>query len=136
VSTRRQDILDDLRTTIGGVAGMGDVEVNRTEDFGEGTTYPATNLRSGSFALDLEASSFGMDEWDFTVEADIITFGDPEELMGLVHAAVMADRRRGGLADNTTLIEAEPNYNLNPPTGANGLTMKYQVRYEVPAGTI
>ena len=134
--TRWEAIKEYARAGMAAITGFGDAVTDVVDPFGEGTAYPAGNVRDGNSDINLEFSSFGMDEWERELHIDVVTLGgDLEALRAKINAAVLADLTLGGLADRVLFRGVEKDVKFDPSSGAQAMTITYQVSYELPTGS-
>ncbi len=134
--TRWESILEYVRAAAASAAGMGSAETNAVDPLGQGTVFPAANVREGNSDINLDLSSLGMDEWERELHIDVVTLGgDLEALRAKINAAVLADLTLGGLADMVLFRGVEKDVKFDPSSGAQAMTITYQVSYELPTGS-
>lgn len=141
-TSRVTSIMDDLKTTLEGVAGVAKVyKVGRFSieflDRVADTDYPVillsykgraplgeskrprqqSSLRVAILAVDKDAAAAGDDDWSAE---------RAEELEYLIHQAVLADRKRSALAYDTAWLTTTPN-----PADLPGLDCAVGLSFEV-----
>lgn len=134
--TKRQDILDNIRTELLAIPEISHVEVNVATPVNLSTVpLPACFIDSGvetqgagPFPVDSEA-------WDWEVTVQVWTRGtDPEELLGLVYTKLMEDPRRGGKAVETRRTGAEL-IEVDPSGGLLAMVVPFRILYHHPRGS-
>jgi hypothetical protein len=130
--TTRQKILDDIQTTIEGIARIKSVITNRL-------TLPDFNINPMPIAF-----VFSGDEKDATKEFGVINYEswrwevlimvwtqdeDIEDYVGLVHNAMGADETRGGHALFSKRVSGIAPYAVDPEGSIMGVELIYEIQY-------
>jgi hypothetical protein len=131
LTTKRTSILNQIKTTLEGVSGMGAVEVNRATPVDiETIAFPCVFVYSGSETrLTDNRSVIGYENWEWQILMEV--WGqdqDMEALLGLIHAAMFADEGIGGFAV-TSYRTGVDMYVLDPDRARSAMLLSYSVIY-------
>lgn len=135
--SKRADILDKIKTTVLGVAGMAEVSVNRTIPVDVETVgFPCAFVYSGpSTRLTDSRAVIGYENYDWSIFIEV--WGkdqDMEALLALVHAALFADEQMGGLAATSYIIGVDM-LTIDVDRHMESMLIQYSVIYRHPRGT-
>lgn len=132
--TVRASILSDIAGSLGAIAGIGQVESGKWQDFDlKAVTLP---IAFATLQNDDPAEA-GMGMEAFWVNAMVEVWcadADLETLIGAVHTAIMADVTQGGFALNTKRDTCTP-FSLDPTRGLTGFAITFRILYRHPFGS-
>lgn len=128
--TKRQQILDRIKTILLGVSGMSAVEVNKTSVIDlETIAFPCAFIYSSACTKigdDRAVITYENWEWMLDVEVWCDERTNQEAMLGLVHAAMAGDHTLNGLAVTSDLIGSDL-FVLDPTRSISSMVMNFSV---------
>ena len=136
--SKRTDILAHLKTTLEGVSGIEEVQINRTIPVDiETAVFPCVFLYSGiETRLMDNRAVIGYENWEWTVLIEV--WGkdeDMEALLKLVHDALFADEQIGGHAV-TSYRTGVDMLVLDPDRHMEAMLIQYTIIYRHTRGAM
>ncbi len=132
MTTKRQQIFAQIKTTLESVSSIKSVEVNKTSVIDiETVAFPCafiffdreTKLRD-------DRSVIGYENWEMLVNIEVWSDerNDQEDLLGAIHTAMAADHQIGGLAA-TSHREGASLFVLDPTRSISSMILDYSIIY-------
>ena len=133
MTTRREQILDQIEVNLLTVATMKEVKVNKSDPLDmETAVLPCSWVFSGS---DTRVSGVvGYENWQWEVFIEVWAQDtNMEELLGAIHQAMFAGRNMNGLADNSYRTGCQM-FAVDPEHSIEGMLLTYKVEFKHPLG--
>jgi len=131
--TKRQNILNNIKTVLQSISGIGSVELEKGNlpDI-DTVAYPCIFIYSDSETR-IE-SPIGSERWSWHIVAEVWTkTNNLEDLLKDIHSKMYEDVRRGGYALDTKRIATEFFF-VDPSKGIKGMAITFEVNYQHALG--
>ena len=131
--TVRSQILSNLKTTVSSVDAIRQVEAGRWSEVDlKDLSLPAAFVIFG--ADEIATGPMGFESFWLSAVVEVwCKESDMEDLIGAVHAAVLADITRGGSAINTVRDACAP-FALDPSRSLAVFDLTFKILYRHPVG--
>jgi len=131
-NTTRQNILNQLKTTLEKVTALQQVEINRTIPIDLDTTpFPCAfiySVRETKLSDDRSVIGYENWEWLLNIEVWLDSRNDQEILLGEIHHELASDNQIGGYAVTSDRIGSIM-YVVEPDRSISAMILEYSVIY-------
>jgi len=137
MSTKRQQILAKIKEIVLTVSVIKAVEVNKTSVIDlETIALPCAFIYSSScIKIGDDRAVIGYENWEWLIDCEVCSDerNDQEDLLGLIHAAMVSDYTLSGLAVTSDLISSDL-FVLDPTRAISSMVLNFSVLYRHKKG--